>query len=78
MKLVKLAALLVSALTAITALPAAAEELVIWNRTMSAREEKALRTIMQQFEAANAGVTVKLETRSVDEHKSALRIAAAS
>src|SRR5262245_23730623 len=57
---------------------AGAEELVIWTRTNGPAEDKALKQIFSEFEAANPGVTVKMETRSVDEHKSALRIAAAS
>ncbi|SCK54553.1 raffinose/stachyose/melibiose transport system substrate-binding protein [Variovorax sp. HW608] len=60
------------------ALSAQAQELVIWNRTASAAETAALKKIMADFEAANPGVTVKMETRSVDEHKSALRIASTS
>jgi raffinose/stachyose/melibiose transport system substrate-binding protein len=55
-----------------------AEELVIWMRTNQPAEDKALKAIVAQFEAANPGNTVKIETRSVDEHKSALRIAATS
>ena len=51
---------------------------MILNRTMHSTEKKILRQIMQQFEVANTGVTVKMETRSVDEHKSAIRIAATS
>lgn len=71
------------ALTAAVALACAtvaaqAEDLVIWMRTPSATENQALQKIMKEFEAANPGVNVKLETRSVDEHKSALRIAATS
>jgi len=65
-------------LTVIIAMPVKAEELVIWMRTPQATEDKALKQIFSQFEVANPGVTVKLETRSVDEHKSALRIAATS
>jgi raffinose/stachyose/melibiose transport system substrate-binding protein len=78
MNLKRLAATFAALLCTLGALPAVAQELVIWNRTMGPREDKALRQIMQQFEAANPGVTMKLETRSVDEHKSALRIAATS
>ena len=78
MKIRRMAALAALAVSALSALPSVAQELVIWNRTMNPKEEGALRQIMQQFEAANPGVTVKMETRSVDEHKSALRIAATS
>jgi raffinose/stachyose/melibiose transport system substrate-binding protein len=55
-----------------------AEELVFWTRTNNPVEDKALKAIFAEFEAANPGVTIKMETRSTDEHKSALRIAAAS
>ena len=78
MKIRRIAALAALAVSALSVLPSVAQELVIWNRTMNPTEEKTLRQIMQQFEAANPGVTVKMETRSVDEHKSALRIAATS
>jgi raffinose/stachyose/melibiose transport system substrate-binding protein len=67
-----------AAAAALAILPAQAEELVIWSRTNQPAEDKALKQIISQFEAANPGVTVKMETRSVDEHKSALRIAATS
>jgi raffinose/stachyose/melibiose transport system substrate-binding protein len=65
-------------LAAMVTAQASAEELVIWTRTNGPAEDKALKQIFAQFEAANPGVTVRMETRSVDEHKSALRIAAAS
>lgn len=68
----------VSIITALMTMSARAEELVIWTRTNGVAEDKALKQIFSEFEAANPGVTVKMETRSVDEHKSALRIAAAS
>ena len=75
LRLVTLATLVAAGLAA---LPAKAEDLVIWMRTNQPAEDKALKQIISQFEAANPGVAVKLETRSVDEHKSALRIAATS
>jgi len=65
-------------LAALVTARASSEELVIWTRTNGPAEDKALKQIFAQFEAANPGVTIKMETRSVDEHKSALRIAAAS
>jgi raffinose/stachyose/melibiose transport system substrate-binding protein len=39
---------------------------------------KAFQSIIAQFEKDNPGSTVKVETRGVDEHKSALRVAAGS
>src|SRR5262245_33765744 len=59
---------LVAAVAAIVATlaiaPAKAEELVIWMRTNQPREDKALKQIISEFQAANPGNTVKLETRS--------------
>jgi len=57
---------------------ARAADLVIWMRTPSTLEAQSLKQIFAEFEAANPGTTIKLESRSVDEHKSALRIAATS
>lgn len=76
MKLLK--ALAAAAALACTSLATQAQELLIWNRTASALENKALEQTIKEFQATNPGVTVRIETRSVDEHKSALRIAAAS
>ena len=39
---------------------------------------KSFDKIIKDFEAANPGVTVKLENRATDEHKSALRVASGS
>src|SRR5262245_15789726 len=78
MKALKLATAIATVAAAFATLPVQAEELVIWSRTNQPAEDKALKQIISQFEAANPGVTVKMETRSVDEHKSALRIAATS
>ena len=39
---------------------------------------KTFRSIIKDFEAANSGVTIKLENRGTDEHKSALRVAGGS
>ncbi|MGY8664230.1 extracellular solute-binding protein [Bradyrhizobium sp. UFLA05-109] len=78
MKAVLSALAAIGVLTSLAPSNARAEELVIWNRTVGPAEDKALKQIFSQFEAANPGVTIKMETRSVDEHKSALRIAAAS
>ena len=65
-------------LTTMFILPVKAEELVIWTRTNQPAEDKALKKIFAEFEAANPGVTIKMETRSVDEHKSSLGIASTS
>ena len=68
----------ISVLTILMTASVSAEELTFWTRTNGPAEDKALKQIFSQFEAANPGVTIKMETRSVDEHKSALRITAAS
>lgn len=64
--------------TSLTA-PALAGEVKIW--TLSFANDSAnvaWAKIIADFEAANPGTTIKLETRSVDEHKAALRVAAQS
>lgn len=64
-------------LTTALALPALAGEVKIW--TLSFANDSANRAwqkIIADFEAANPDITVKLETRSVDEHKAALRVVA--
>jgi raffinose/stachyose/melibiose transport system substrate-binding protein len=78
MKRLKNAFAAAAAALTLASLPASAEELVIWMRTNQPAEDKALKQIIAEFQAANPGHTVRLETRSVDEHKSALRIAATS
>lgn len=66
-------------LTTALALPALAGEVKIW--TLSFANESANRAwtkIIEDFQAANPDITITLETRSVDEHKAALRVAAQS
>lgn len=71
-----LAALCLSTTLASTAL---AGEVKIWTLTFANDSANAAWTkIISDFEAANPGTTIKLETRSVDEHKAALRVAAQS
>jgi raffinose/stachyose/melibiose transport system substrate-binding protein len=58
---------------------AQAQEIKLWTLNFANDSaNKAFQAIIQQFEKANPGVTVKVETRGVDEHKSALRVAAGS
>lgn len=78
MRILKLAVAAAAFAATLAALPAQAQELLIWMRTNAPAEDKSLRQVMSEFEAANPGVKVKLETRSTDEHKSALRIASQS
>jgi raffinose/stachyose/melibiose transport system substrate-binding protein len=59
--------------------PATAGEVKIWTLTFdnNSANEAWDRTI-KEFEAANPGITITREGRSVDEHKAALRVAAQS
>lgn len=67
-----------AALCLTTAL-AHAGEVKIWTLTFANDSaNQAWSKIIADFEAANPGTTIKLETRSVDEHKAALRVAAQS
>ena len=61
------------------AVSAQAQEIKFWTLTFdNPNVTKAFDTIIKDFEAANPGVTVKLENRATDEHKSALRVASGS
>jgi raffinose/stachyose/melibiose transport system substrate-binding protein len=61
------------------ALSAQAQEIKFWTLSFdNPNVGKAFEKIIKDFEAANPGVTVKLEPRSTDEHKSALRVAGGS
>lgn len=61
------------------ALSAHAQEIKFWTLTFdNPSVTKAFDKIVKDFEAANPGVTVKIENRATDEHKSALRVAAGS
>ena len=56
-----------------------AQEIKFWTLSYSTPEiAKAYEKIVKDFEAANPGVTIKIENRGTDEHKSALRVAAGS
>lgn len=60
-------------------LVAEAQEIKLWTLNFANDSaNKAFQEIVKQFESANPGETVKVETRGVDEHKSALRVAAGS
>jgi raffinose/stachyose/melibiose transport system substrate-binding protein len=72
-----LSALAMSA--AIAASPATAGEVKIWTLTFDNNSANvAWDKIIKEFEAANPGITISREGRSVDEHKAALRVAAQS
>ena len=58
---------------------AQAQELKFWTLSFdNPNMAKAFDSIIKNFETANPGVTVKLETRGTDEHKSGLRVAGGS
>ena len=58
---------------------AQAQEIKFWTLSFSTPEiAKAYEKIVKDFEAANPGVTIKIENRGTDEHKSAMRVAAGS
>ena len=60
-------------------LAAEAQEIKFWTLSFdNPNVAKTFDTIIKDFESANPGVTVKLETRGTDEHKSALRVAGGS
>jgi raffinose/stachyose/melibiose transport system substrate-binding protein len=60
-------------------LAAEAQEIKFWTLSFDNPEmAKTFESIIKDFEAANPGVTVKLENRGTDEHKSALRVAGGS
>lgn len=51
-------------------------ELDFWTLTFDEVKTDALNKIIDDFEAANPGVTVNMEQRATDEHKDSLRVAA--
>jgi raffinose/stachyose/melibiose transport system substrate-binding protein len=60
-------------------LPAQAQTVKLWTLSFANDSaNQAFQSIIKQFETANPGVTIKVETRGVDEHKSALRVSAGS
>jgi raffinose/stachyose/melibiose transport system substrate-binding protein len=62
-----------------SALSAQAQEIKFWTLSFdNPNVSKAFDKIVKDFEAANPGVTVKIENRATDEHKSALRVASGS
>jgi raffinose/stachyose/melibiose transport system substrate-binding protein len=61
------------------ATPALAGEVKIWTLTFDNNSANvAWDKIIGEFQAANPGITISREGRSVDEHKAALRVAAQS
>jgi raffinose/stachyose/melibiose transport system substrate-binding protein len=66
-------------MTACASSGALAQEIPLWTLNfVNDSANKAFQSIVKEFEIANPGVTVKIEPRGVDEHKSALRVAAGS
>jgi raffinose/stachyose/melibiose transport system substrate-binding protein len=50
--------------------------LSLWMPTQEDTQGEAITALIDAFEEANPGITVKLEQRSVDDHKTAMRQAA--
>ena len=82
MRFKKMAATAASALTLAAILAGGAvraDELKVWTLTFDNNSANAAWTkIIKDFEAANPGIKISREGRSVDEHKAALRVAAQS
>lgn len=58
---------------------ASAETITLWTLNFSSEASNAaMQKIASDFEAANPGVDVEIVTRGVDDHKTALRVAAGS
>lgn len=58
---------------------AQAQEIKFWTLNFANDSaNRAFQSIVKQFEDANPGVTIKVEQRGTDEHKSALRVASGS
>ncbi len=56
-----------------------AQEIKLWTLNFANDSaNQAFQGIVKQFQAANPGVTIKVEQRGTDEHKSALRVASGS
>ncbi|TCM52779.1 carbohydrate ABC transporter substrate-binding protein (CUT1 family) [Rhizobium sp. PP-F2F-G48] len=56
-----------------------AEDITLWTLNFSSEASNAaMQKIASDFEAANPGVNVEIVTRGVDDHKTALRVAAGS
>ncbi|KKX27070.1 extracellular solute-binding protein [Rhizobium sp. LC145] len=71
--------LAVSALAIATTGTAQAEDLTVWIISYSAESQvKALQTAAERFEKSHPDVNVEIVQRGVDEHKTALRVAAGS
>ena len=71
--------LAISALSFACATAVHAEDLTVWTISYSADSQvKALRSAADRFEKSHPGVKVEIVMRGVDEHKTALRVAAGS
>jgi raffinose/stachyose/melibiose transport system substrate-binding protein len=67
------------AAAALATTAANAQDVTLWTLNFSSEAaNSAIQKIAEDFEAANPGVNVEIVTRGVDEHKTALRVAAGS
>jgi raffinose/stachyose/melibiose transport system substrate-binding protein len=77
MRLTALASVVGVSLMALGASSAAAQELKFWTLAFASESATvAFNNMVKDFEAQNPGVTISVETRGVDEQKTALRLAA--
>jgi raffinose/stachyose/melibiose transport system substrate-binding protein len=64
---------------ALTGLGAYAQDITLWTLNFTSdAANNAIQKVATDFEAANPGVNVEIVTRGVDDHKTALRVAAGS
>lgn len=69
---------MLATLTLFTSL-ASAEDVTLWTLNFASEaSNSAMQKIATDFEAANPGVNIEIVTRGVDDHKTALRVAAGS
>src|SRR5262245_23571789 len=75
----KSASIVTMAVAALSATPVFAEDITLWTLNFDNNAANvALKKVASDFEAANPGTHVEIVQRAVDEHKTALRVAAGS
>jgi len=75
----KTASIVAIAMASLSATPVLAEDITLWTLNFDNNAANgALKKVATDFEAANPGTHVEIVQRAVDEHKTALRVAAGS
>lgn len=75
----KTASIVAIAVASLSATPVLAEDITLWTLNFDNNAANtALKKVATDFEAANPGTHVEIVQRAVDEHKTALRVAAGS